>query len=101
MGAYVGVINTILWLIWSIIKTFISIEDNGKKFHSFVANIFGLLLCLSQLGLYYLYKKDDIKDNERPLNEKGIDDDSDTGNNLKTFVESENSEEKKIEDEFI
>jgi hypothetical protein len=110
LGAYVGIINTILWLIWSIIRTFTNIEDqqnngknNEKKYHSFVANIFGLLLCLSQLALYYIYKKDDEKDNdiERPLDEKGSDNSSDNRNNLITFNESENSEEKKIEDEFI
>jgi NADH:ubiquinone oxidoreductase subunit 2 (subunit N) len=110
LGAYVGIINTILWLIWSIIRTFTNIEDqqnngknNEKKYHSFVANIFGLLLCLSQLALYYIYKKDDEKDNdiERPLDEKGTDNSSDNRNNLITFNESENLEEKKIEDEFI
>jgi glucan phosphoethanolaminetransferase (alkaline phosphatase superfamily) len=108
LGAYVGIINTILWLIWSIIKTFTTTKDeqnNGKKYHSFVANIIGLLLCLSQLGLYYIYKKDEEKDNdndkEKPLDEKGIDNDSSTGNNLITSGESEHSEEKKIEDEFI
>ena len=108
LGAYVGIINTILWLIWSIIKTFTMNEDeqnNGKKYHSFVANIFGLLLCLSQLGLYYIYKKDEEKDNdndkEKPLKEKGKDNDSSNGNNLITAGESEHSEENKIEDEFI
>ena len=71
--------------------------------HSFIANIFGLLLCLSQLALYYIYRKDDKKNNdiENPLNEKGIDDNSSSGNNLITSNESEHSEEKKIEDEFI
>lgn len=104
LGAYVGIINTIIWLIWSINKTFIK-NDNGneKKLHSFIANIFGLLLCLSQLALYYIYRKDDEKNNdiENPLNEKGIDDNSSSGNNLITSNESEHLEEKKIEDEFI
>ena len=104
LGAYVGIINTILWLIWSINKTFIKNDNNNEgKLHSFIANIFGLLLCLSQLALYYIYKKDDEKNNdiENPLNEKGIDDNSSNENNLITLSESEHSEEKKIEDEFI
>ena len=106
LGAYVGIINTILWLIWSIIKTFSNNEDkqaNEKKYHTFVANIFGCLLCLSQLVLYYMYKKDDEKENdiEKPLDEKGSDNNYNNENNLATFNEIENSEEKKIEDEFI
>jgi TRAP-type uncharacterized transport system fused permease subunit len=108
LGAYVGIINTILWLIWSIIRTFTSVADkqnngNEKKLHSFVANVFGLLLCLSQLVLYYIYKKDDEKDddNENTLDDKGIDNDFDNGNKLITLNDNEHSEEKKIEDEFI
>jgi hypothetical protein len=102
LGAYVGIINTILWLIWSIIKTFTTTKDkqnNGKKYHSFVANIFGLFLCLSQLGLYYKYKKDDIKKNDdyniKTSEEKIIENDSSTENNYETFKESEYSGEKK------
>ena len=102
LGAYVGIINTILWLIWSIIKTFTTTKDkqnNGKKYHSFVANIFGLFLCLSQLGLYYKYKKDDIKKNDdyniKASEEKIIENDSSTENNHETFKENEYSGEKK------
>jgi hypothetical protein len=102
LGAYVGIINTILWLIWSIIKTFTTTKDeqnNVKKYHSFVANIFGLFLCLSQLGLYYKYKKDDIKKNDdyniKKSEEKIIENDSSTENNYETFKEDEYSGEKK------
>lgn len=60
-GAIVGIINTALWLSWAIIKTFTNIklgEDDEKKYHTFIANIIGFLLCLSQIFVFCIYKKD-------------------------------------------
>jgi hypothetical protein len=51
------------------------------------------------LGLYYKYKKDDIKKNDdyniKASEEKIIENDSSTENNYETFKESEYSGEKK------
>ena len=76
-GAIVGIINSALWLSWSIIKTFTNIklgDDEDKKYHSFIANIIGFLLCLSQIIVYCINKKDK-KDN--------IDDNNNNNNNNK------------------
>ena len=57
LGAVCGLINTIIWLIWAIIYT---INEKDKKIHSIIANIFGMSLCIFQIVIYYLFKKDDI-----------------------------------------
>ena len=57
LGAICGLINTIIWLIWAIIYT---INEKDKKIHSIIANICGMSLCIFQIVIYYLFKKDDI-----------------------------------------
>ena len=57
LGAICGLINTIIWLIWAIIYT---INETDKKIHSIIANICGMSLCIFQIVIYYLFKKDDI-----------------------------------------
>lgn len=83
-GAIFGIINTALWLSWSIIKTFTNIklgDDEEKKYHSFIANIIGFLLCLSQIIVYCINKKDkknnidDNNNNSNNNNNKLIEDD--------------------------
>lgn len=115
LGAFVGIINTILWLIWSIIKTFTNIGNDGEnknesKYHTFVANIIGLLLCISQVLLYYMYKKDKTKEDKESnlLDTKITNSDS---HNESTFNEDKYSDKyskekdiekgKSIEDDFI
>ena len=80
LGAILGLINTIIWLIWAIIYT---INEKEKKIHSIIANIFGLLLCLFQIGIYYIFKKDDIttKKKEDDNKEKILSTNKDDDNN--------------------
>ena len=66
-GAIVGIINTTLWLIWAILKTFTTLEigdDKEKKYHTFIANIIGFLLCLSQIFVFCIYKKDKMDNDD-------------------------------------
>jgi hypothetical protein len=60
-SAIPGIINTIIWLVWAILKT---IKENEKKYHSLVANILGFLLCALQFIMFFFFKKeeDDISD---------------------------------------
>jgi len=88
-GAFIGIINTSLWLIWAILKTFTTIEigdDKEKKYHTFIANIIGLLLCLSQIFIFCIYRKDesDERTQSLDLNPKDIESDNATENNNKS-----------------
>ena len=55
-----------------------NIQDKANKYHSIVANIFGILLCILQIIIYFLFKKEQIslpnKNNEEKekiiINEK-------------------------------
>ena len=55
-----------------------NIENKANKYHSIVANIFGILLCIFQIIIYFLFKKEQIslpnKNNEEKekiiINEK-------------------------------
>ena len=85
-GAIVGIINTAIWLSWSIIKTFTNIklgDDEEKKYHSFIANIIGFLLCLSQIIVYCINKKD---------KEDNIDDNNNNNNNNNNKLIEDNVE---------
>lgn len=75
-GSIIGLFNAIIWLIRAII---LNIQDKDiNKYHSIVANIFGILLCILQIIIYFLFKKEQIslpnKNNEEKekiiINEK-------------------------------
>jgi amino acid permease len=74
-GSIIGLFNAIIWLIRAII---LNIQDKANKYHSIVANIFGILLCILQIIIYFLFKKEQIslpnKNNEEKekiiINEK-------------------------------
>jgi len=55
-GATVGLINTIVWLIWAIYSTIKNTEN--KKVHSIIANSAGLILCITQIAIYCKFKED-------------------------------------------
>ena len=83
-GALVGIINTALWLIWAIIKTFTSLEigeDDEPKYHTFIANIIGFLLCLSQIILFYKNQKEIDNEIIQPLDLNPRDSDFEKENN--------------------
>ena len=50
-GAFFGLINTIIWLLWAI--------NTGDKLHSLIANIFGVILCLIQFLIFFIFRKDE------------------------------------------
>ena len=56
-GSIIGLFNAIIWLIRAII---LNIQDKANKYHSIVANIFGILLCILQIIIYFLFKKEQI-----------------------------------------
>lgn len=56
-GSIIGLFNAIIWLIRAII---LNIEYRANKYHSIVANIFGILLCIFQIIIYFLFKKEQI-----------------------------------------
>ena len=56
-GSIIGLFNAIIWLIRAII---LNIENKANKYHSIVANIFGILLCIFQIIIYFLFKKEQI-----------------------------------------
>ena len=60
-GAFLGLLNTTIWIIWAISK----IEEN--KLHSFIANIFGLLLCLIQISIFFIFRKGESKENKNVI----------------------------------
>ena len=61
-SAIPGIINAIIWLIWACINVAGSNSgqiEQGKKYHSLVANLLGFLLCLTQFIIFFLGKKED------------------------------------------
>lgn len=72
-GGFFGFINSTFWLIWAIITSNRAKEGEGNKYHSIVANIFGILLCLSQFFVFFIFKKDEPNE---PNEYKTIDDDN-------------------------
>jgi len=60
-SAIPGIINTIIWLVWAIIK----VVKEKNKYHSLVANILGFLLCLLQFIMFFFFNKevDDVQEN--------------------------------------
>ena len=54
-SAIPGIVNTIIWLIWAILK----VVNDGEKYHSLIANIFGFLLCTSQFIIFFCFKKNE------------------------------------------
>ena len=67
LGGFIGLINKIVWLAWSIVTSIK--EEKGKKIHSLIANIFGLLLCIFQIIIYFKFNNEDeiikINDNKK------------------------------------
>ena len=58
-SAIPGLINTIIWLVWAAQN----VANGENKYHSLIANIIGFLLCLTQIIIFFLFKKeDDIND---------------------------------------
>ena len=47
-----GFINALIWLVWAITRM---IKDD-EKIHSLIANIFGILLSLLQISIYYIFR---------------------------------------------
>lgn len=56
LGGFVGLINTAIWLLWAIYR--------GDKIHSLIANIFGLILCISQCLLFFIFRKEETDENK-------------------------------------
>lgn len=65
-GAFFGLINTIIWLIWAIYN----LTNNKKKIHSLIANIFGLLLCILQISIFFIFRKEEEIEEEQNNDEE-------------------------------
>ena len=83
-GAFFGIINSIFWLIWAIIYPKEKENENEKesKYHSIIANICGILLCLSQFIIFLIFRKPGEEEEEPEDNYKTIEDD----NNVKIEI---------------
>ena len=95
-GSIFGSINSIFWFIWAITN------DNNKT-HSIVANIFGILLCLSQFLIFYIFKKDEEEENDDYYNNNGNtkeESEFDKNTNKAIMIEKSKSEEKEQEDTY-
>ena len=53
-SGFMGFINALIWLVWAITRL---IKDNDK-IHSLIANIFGILLSLLQIFIYYIFRNE-------------------------------------------
>ena len=79
-GAFFGIINSIFWLIWAIINSIENENEKEKesKYHSIVANICGIILCLSQFIIFLIFRKPEEEEEEESKdNYKTIEDDND------------------------
>ena len=70
-SAIPGIFNTVIWLVWAAM----TLSGDEKKIHSFIANILGFLLCVTQFIIYFLFKKnEDIVDEDLLAGEESVDD---------------------------
>ena len=86
-GASCGIINSIFWLIWSILEN--NENHNTNKYHSLVANIFGIILCLVQFFLLLIFKKDEEEEKEDDENKDEKEDDENTYKKMEDNVKTE------------
>ncbi len=84
IGGSIGLINTIIWIIWAILTT---INETKKKYHSLISNILGSLLCILQIILYFIFKKKEIGDEYTDVN---------PSNNNNIVIENENQTDDNI-----
>ena len=90
-SAIPGIINTIIWLVWAILK----VINDGQKYHTLIANILGFLLCLTQFIIFFCFKKDEqISD---PMLENEVKEEED--NLVKEIAKKE--KQKSEYDEFL
>ena len=107
-GAILGIINTIIWLVWAILKT---TKEEKPKYHSLVANIFGFLLCGLQFIMFFCFKKEeeDISDNlledgemKVDVKEEGkIEEENDKKEDKEKIQEEMNKKENSEYDDFL
>ena len=60
LGAFFGLLNCIAWLCWAINGIVVN-KDN--LYHSIVANSMGICLQITQFILFFLFRKNNSKDN--------------------------------------
>lgn len=92
----IGLINTIIWLVWAIVHTIK--EDENKKIHSIIANVFGLLLSLLQIFLYYCFRNEVTTINADSSAENSIEENNVNDNKSN---KKKKEEEPEIMEEFL
>ena len=95
IGGIIGLINTIIWMIWAILTSIN--EQKKKKYHSLISNIVGSLLCILQIILYFIFKKKEISDeytdiNPSNNNNMGIENENQINDNVILGIEKDSSE---------
>ena len=60
-GAFSGIINTTIWLIWAIKK--VVVEDE-KKYYSIIANSIGICLHILQFSIFLIFPKEEEFENK-------------------------------------
>ena len=88
-GASCGLINSIFWLICSILES--KNEENGDndKYHSLVANILGIILCLIQFFILLIFKKEEEEEKEDDENKDEKEDDENTYKKMEDNIKIE------------
>ena len=84
-----GLINTSVWIVWAIVN----LIENNNKIHSLIANIFGLLLSLLQICIYYLFRNEVSTVNANSILESNVGENED--------FENKNDKEKKVKEPEI
>ena len=99
IGATIGIINEITWLSWAIYSVKV---NEGKLYHSIIANILGICIHITKFFLFFYNPKDEEKKkkNEQLNSSATLGDDSNTENE-KINKSNNNKEEEKNEPEYM
>ena len=85
-----GFINALIWQVWAI--------NDNEKIHSLIANIFGILLSLFQICIYYIFRNEVSTINAASTSENNEDGKKDYENKSN---EKKKREEPEIMEEFL
>ena len=95
LSGVMGFINSLVWLIWAIAR-FIKEKE---KIHSLIANIFGILLSLLQIFIYYIFRNEistinAVSSSESSINDKKVDDNNKS-------IEEKKGQDPEVMEEFL
>ena len=92
-GAFGGIVNTNIWLIWAIYKV---VKEEENLHYSIVANSIAICLHILQFILFFVFRKKVIDEKEKIIKNKNNDE-----NLITNSYEEERKEKSKKENEII